>query len=256
MSRGRYGFSLHELREEFKHRSNTAIKQALNRLTNKGKVLSIFRGYYLIVPPQYSTRGVLPPTLFLDSLMTYLEREYYLGLLSAAALHGASHQQPQEYFVVTEFPVLRPTQKKGLKINYLSIRQIPQSLLEKQKTETGFLTVSNPALTAADLIQYEKRIGGLNRAATVLNELVDEIEPCSFNPDLLEHVHVTTIQRLGYILEDICHNQVLSEALFKAVEIQGLDLYRIPLKSGIGGKGHTSSNRWNVIVNTDLEIDT
>ena len=44
--------------------------------------------------------------------MKELDRPYYLALLNAAAYHGASHQQPQEFFVVTGFPVLRPMQKR------------------------------------------------------------------------------------------------------------------------------------------------
>jgi hypothetical protein len=57
------------------------------------------------------------------------------GLLNATAFHGASHQQPQEYFVIANFPVLRPTQKKGLKINYVSIKEVPKSLKEKRKQQ-------------------------------------------------------------------------------------------------------------------------
>jgi hypothetical protein len=53
--------------------------------------------------------------LVMDGFMTFLNRPYYLTLLNATAFHGASHQQPQEFIVVTDFPVLRPTQKEGLK---------------------------------------------------------------------------------------------------------------------------------------------
>src|SRR5690606_8415197 len=98
----------------------------------------------------------------------------------AAAFHGASHQKPQEYFVMTNFPVLRPTQKKGLKVNYISIKEIPEVLIEKRKTEAGYLNLSNAVLTAGDLIQFERRVGGLNRAATVLNELAEVIDPSDF----------------------------------------------------------------------------
>lgn len=33
--------------------------------------------------------------------MKFLGQPYYVGLLSAAALHGAAHHQPQEFQVVT-----------------------------------------------------------------------------------------------------------------------------------------------------------
>ncbi len=171
LSTGRYTFSLSTLRESFPDQSDTATKFALKRLSDKGKILSIYKGYYLIIPPQYTARGILPPSLFLDSLMKFLQRPYYLGLLNAASYHGASHQQPQEFFVVTNFPVLRATQKKGMRINYISTNKIPASLIEQKKTEAGYLNISSPALTVADLIQFENRIGGIYRAAPVINNL-------------------------------------------------------------------------------------
>jgi predicted transcriptional regulator of viral defense system len=197
----------------------------------------------------------LPPQLYLDAFMKYLNRPYYIALLNAAAYHGASHQQPQEYFVMTGFPVLRPTQKKGLKINYISIRTIPDQLLEKRKTEAGYLFISNTALTACDLIQFEKRIGGINRAATVLSELAETLKPADFTPALLQHSHFTALQRLGYILEYVCFNPELAEALFLAMKKQQAGLYRIPLKPAGKTKGYSSGNRWKVIVNTEIETD-
>ena len=218
-------------------------------------IVSLYKGYYLLVPPQYAFKGILPPTLYLDAFMKYLQRPYYVALLNAAAFHGASHQQPQEYFVMTNFPVLRPTQKKGLKINYISIREIPESLIEKRKTEAGYLNISNAALTACDLVQFEKRVGGLNRASTVLNELGEVIKSTDFTPAVLQHVQVTALQRLGYLLENACFHTELADALFEAMKREKLNLFRIPLKSARETKGFSSDNRWKVIVNTEIDID-
>jgi len=255
LSMGKYGFSLISLREAFTEHTDIALKSSLKRQVDKGKILSIYKGYYLILPPQYTGKGILPPALFLDSFMKFLERPYYVALLNAAAYHGASHQQPQEYFVMTTFPVLRPTEKKGLKLNYVSVKIIPKQLLEQKKTESGYLNVSNPALTATDLVQFEKRIGGLNRAATVLNELTEGLNPADFNANLLEHVPVTALQRLGFLLEFLCFNTELADALFTAMEKQSLNFYRIPLKASGSVKGFSSANRWSVIENTKIEID-
>lgn len=255
LSIGKFGFSLMSLREAFSEHTDIALKSSLMRLAAKGKIISIYKGYYLIIPPHYWGKGILPPALFLDSFMKFLQRPYYVALLNAAAYHGASHQQPQEHFVMTTFPVLRPTKRKGLKLNYISIKNIPERLLEQRKTEAGYLNVSNPALTATDLVQFEKRIGGLSRAATVLNELIEVMTPAHFNQVLLEYAPVTALQRLGYLLEFACHNNELADALFTAMNIQSLKLFRIPLKSSIPVKGHSSGNRWSVIVNAKIEID-
>jgi predicted transcriptional regulator of viral defense system len=255
LARGAYGFSKDALQNEIPNYSDIAVKRALSRLSTKGKIISLYKGYYLLIPPQYASKGILPPQLYLDAFMKYLQRPYYVALLNAAAFHGASHQQPQEYFVMTDFTVLRPTHKKGLKVNYISIKEIPESLIEKRKTEAGYLNVSNAVLTACDLVQFEKRIGGLNRAATVLNELTEVIKPSDFSETLFKHTPATAIQRLGYLLENACFNTELANALFEAMKREKLSLFRIPLKAAKETKGFSSDNRWKVIVNTEIEID-
>lgn len=254
-SRGRFAFSLSLLATELPDYSEIAVRSALSRLTAKGRIISIYRSYYLIIPPQYSSKGILPPALFLDGLMKNLDRPYYLALLNAAGFYGASHQQPQEFFVVTNFPVLRTTQKKGLKINYMSKKTIPEVLLESKKTETGYLKISNPALTACDLIQFEKRVGGINRVSTVLNELAEAIKPEMFNNYLLEFVPLTTLQRLGYILETVLENDLLANALHKTIEQKELNFFRTPLKTSSSATGFPINERWRIIMNTEIDID-
>lgn len=255
LAKGKYAFALHQFRADFPGQSDTSHKFALKRLVDKEQIISIHKGYYLIIPPQYRSKGILPPALFLDAFMAELDRPYYLALLNAAAYHGASHQQPQEFFVVTSFPVLRPMQKKGLKLNYISKKDIPLTLLETRKTESGYLKISNPALTATDLIQYAKRVGGINRVATVLAELAESIQPTAFDSSLLQHVPVTALQRLGYMLDKVLDNQPLANTLYKALQNNNAPLFRIPLKASASAKGFVLDERWKVIVNTEIEID-
>lgn len=254
LSQGKYGFTLDEVRKVFSSQNWVAIKSALKRLVDKEQIISIHKGYYLIITPQYKSKGILPPSLFLDSFMNQLKRPYYLSLLNAAAYHGSSHQQPQEFFVITSFPVLRPMQKKGIKINYISKREIPQKLLDTRKTEAGYLKISNAALTATDLIQYAKRVGGINRVAFVLAELAESIQPNAFDKTLLQYVPVTTLQRLGYLLDKVLDNQLLSNALYKALDKNKTPLFRIPLKVTGSSKGFETDERWKVIINTVIDI--
>jgi len=253
-SKGRHSFSLNEVRNAFANDTEAAIKLKLTRSARKKKIISIHKGYYLIITSQYASRGVLPPALFIDGLMKFLERPYYVGLLNAAAFHGAAHQQPQEYFVVTNFPALRSTIKKGIKINYISKKEVPELYLEKRKTETGSITISNPVLTAIDLVQFDKRVGGLDRAATVLNELAEAIKPEQITERLLREAPVAAIQRLGFLLEVVLKKDI-GKHLYKVSQKAGLDFFRIPLKTSAVKKGYLSDERWKVIVNTEIEID-
>ncbi len=255
LSKGKNSFSVDEARKSFPNDSEAALKLKLARLSKKGKIISIHKGYYLIISPQYASKGVLPPALFIDGLMKVIQRPYYVGLLNAAAFYGAAHQQPQEYYVFTDFPVLRPTKKKSIRINYISRKAMPASLLEKRKTESGYLTISSPELTAADLVQFDKRIGGLNRAATVLNELAEAINIDKISKDFFKEVPVSTIQRLGYLLDKVLNHQALAAYLLEQCKKAGLVFFRIPLKTGAGTNGLSSDDRWKVIVNTAIEVD-
>jgi predicted transcriptional regulator of viral defense system len=252
LSNGKNAFSLKLAHDAFSELSETAVKRSLDRLSKKRKIISIYRGYYLIIPPQYSANGILPPPLYIDGFMQFLNRPYYVGLLSAAAYHGAAHQQPQEFFVATSLPTLRATQRKGIKVNYISKKSINQKLIESRKAESGYLKISSPALTAVDLVQFEKRIGGLNRAATVLNELCEVLKPEMFSSALLNEVSTYSIQRLGYLLENKLQQQELADALFSESKNIGLSFFRVPLKSGSPTKGFTSDGRWKIIANTEL----
>lgn len=255
LSNGKNSFSLNEARKAFPTDSDAALKLKLTRLSKKGTIISIYKGYYTIITPQYASRGILPPALFIDGLMKFVERPYYVGLLNAAAFYGAAHQQPQEYYVFTNFPVLRPTKKKNIKINYISKRTLIKPLLENRKTETGFLTISSPELTAADLVQFEKRIGGLNRAATVLDELSETIKPEEIKEDFFKEIPASIIQRLGYLLDKVLQQQTIANYLFEQSLKHGLNFFRVPLKTSTDAKGYPSDNRWKVIVNAKIEID-
>jgi predicted transcriptional regulator of viral defense system len=255
-SKGKLAFSLKELRQSFKDDSAFALKQVLERISKRGKILSIHKGYYLIIPPQYSSKGILPPAMFVDGLMKFLGRRYYVALLNAAAMHGASHQQPQEYFIITGYPILRTTFKKGIKINYISTRQLPpETLLEKRKTETGYMTISNPLLTAIDLITYEKRIGGLNRAATVISELVEHINLRMVNQEIINYATVSSLQRLGYILEEILDEKLLANKIWELSKKAGDKFYLIPLKSSTKKSNSEVNKKWNLIINAQIETD-
>lgn len=255
LSRGQFAFSLEELKQAMPGASSISLKRSMNRESSKGNILSVHRGYYIIIPPSFKNRGILPPALFIDGLMTYLERKYYVGLLNAAAWHGAAHQQPQEFYVVTEFPVMRTNEKKGIRIRYISINEIPVELTGQRNTETGTVRLSGPLLTAADLIQYEKHIGGINRAATVLVELVENIKRSDPFQLLIRYTPISVLQRLGYLIETETDRPELADTLYNALKQEGATLYRTPLKAGEPEKGFPADDRWKVIVNTEIETD-
>lgn len=249
-SDGRHSVSLEEVRKKFPKKSEAALKLNINRLIKKGSIIPVSRGYYLLIPPQYSSRGILPAVLFIDGLMKHLGREYYTGLLSAAA-----HQQPQEYFVITPPPALKLTVKKGIKINFINKKKIDKRFIEKRKTATGYYNVSTPEMTAADLVYYAKRVGWMSRVATVLTELADEMKPDKLNVDFAKAIPIATLQKLGYLLDEVLQRKELADHLYKAAKKARIPFFTIQLMKGAGNKKYAVSSKWKIIDNVQIEID-
>jgi len=254
--RGVFAFTLHEIRENFPSFSEIAIKSALRRISDNNAIISVRKGFYAIIPVGYALRGTVPPELYIDNLMKYLCRPYYVGLLSAASYYGAAHQQPQAFSVVTMFPPLRDTAKKGVYINFIATRRkIPQKWLRPFRTESGDIQVSKPELTAADLITHQKEIGGLNRAATILSELIETLDFKLLDKQFFNFIPISTIQRLGYLLECVLEQFRLAEKLYVKAHAYKCKFQKIPLKQN-NKKGHFAVNmRWKIIINEQLEID-
>src|SRR5450756_2468572 len=103
---GRYTFSVADVQAALPA-SEIALDNAIRRLDKAGRIVTPRRGFYVIVPTEYRAAGSPPPSWFVDDLMHFLGQPYYVGLLSAAAIHGASHQQPMEFQVITDRPTRR-----------------------------------------------------------------------------------------------------------------------------------------------------
>ena len=250
---GKLSFSLREVQKKFDTHSFDAIKLSLNRYSRNNRIQSVFKGFYVIIPPKYSQQRILPPELFIDALMKYLERPYYVGLLTAAAYHGASHQKAQEQFVFINKPPIRSTNVKGLKINYIVKSIMPSFGLEKKKTDAGYLNISSPELTAFDLVEFQNRIGGLNRASTVLYELSESMNPDRLEKVLIEKVPFSVLQRLGYILDVVIDKKNLSNVIKEYLSDK--KLFRVPLKANLKKAGYPVHKEWKIIENFKVEMD-
>ncbi len=101
---GRYTFTDVEARGTVAA-SARAVAEALRRLRADCRIATPRRGFNVIVPPEYRGPGCPPAGWFIDDLMRYVGRPYYVALLSAAAFHGAAHQQPMLFQVVTDRPL-------------------------------------------------------------------------------------------------------------------------------------------------------
>ena len=253
--RGYYTFTKEDIERQFPAASKVYMKTALHRLVAKSRIISPWRNFYVIMPVEYSLKGIIPPAFYMDQLMAYLDKRYYVSLLNAAAFYGASHQRVQTFSVMVEQPSLRNTSKNGTPILFFSKKEVRMEFVRKHKTQTGYINVSSPELTAIDLIENEKSIGGLNRVCTVLNELADVMNLDSLDDSFFKTSPIPVFQRLGYILDHILEREDLAETLYSKIVTVGLKFRRVPFKINKPTDGCEVDKRWKVIINQKIDID-
>jgi predicted transcriptional regulator of viral defense system len=250
-SNGRFAFTEDDLyKSVIKPKKN--IRKDIDRLRDKRVIKNIRRGFYTIIPDEYSNMGMLPVELYADDLMEYLHKKYYVGLFSAAMLHGAAHQQPQEYYIVTASPKLRNIKKENLIINFSEKRKFPAYGIEEKKTSTGYLKLSNKELTFFDLIYYVKNLGGMNRIITILDELREDIKINNFKDAIKNDFPNTVYQRAGYILDHIFHEEKLSGIIENKLSSKKMSV--APLNPS-GKKLGDIDHKWKIQVNNKIEIE-
>lgn len=249
-SHGRFAFTLAEVKSQFDI-SDKALNQNLYRLKAKKKIAQVRKGFYAIITPEYSSYGMPPPSIFIDDLMKSLNKKYYVGLLSAAALHGAAHQQPMEFFVITEKPALRDIKNKKLKLSfYVKKHWFEEDIIQK-KTDAGYINVSSPELTALDLLYYQESVG-INRTVTILHELASEMKAADLIGTAKNYPQVAAMQRLGFLLDKELKNEKLAEALWKVIKEK--TLFAVPLTNAKDKEGPLD-DKWKVIKNMEIESD-
>ena len=219
LSQGRVVFTRGQAQDELGVASG-AFLDAAERRQKHGHLLSPRRGFYVIVPPQFMSWGAPPPSWYIDALMRHEGRPYYVGLLKAAELHGASQQAVMEFQIVTDkrLPTIRAG-RSSLVFYYRKDMETVMDGLTVHNTDTGRMTVSSVELTLLDLLRYRHAGGGLDNIATVVADLGGRADADKLAV-LSGSFERAGCQRLGYLLERLGHGQHADE-LFEAVTRSG-----------------------------------
>ena len=128
---------------------------------------------------------------------------YYVGLLKAAELHGATHQAVMEFQVVCakRLPEIRAGRNRIVFYFRRNMTALAEGV-EGHKTDAGAMGVSSAELTALDLLRYPQASGSLDSVATVLSDLGENIEPERL-ASLSMAFERPVVQRLGHLLGHI-----------------------------------------------------
>ncbi len=253
--RGRDFFTKKDFLESFSSANENTLTVALSRLTDNGLIVSPWQNFYVIVPTEYKLKGVIPPSYYIDQLMSFLKRDYYVSLLSAAGIYGAGHQRAQTFYVTANGAPLRDGTKNGTKILFSQRKEILSAQVRQIKTQTGMMNVSSPLMTALDVVYMENKIGGMSRAAEVIAELDESFELSEEDYSLLKTYPTPVIQRFGYILQ-LLEYEEHAEWVFQACQKEGLSFRYATLKAGKKADESCQRNKkWKLIINTEIDID-
>jgi len=257
MAVGKYHFVLDDLATET-NCSLPSLRVAASRLARKHRIKMIRSGFGVIYP----TVGNEPhPSYYIDALMSFLGARYYVGLLTAAAYWGASHQSTMVYQIYSDRR-LRDIKFDKMRIEFITkTGEFIDSGITKVAGIGGYYLISRPELTAIDMIQAPKRSGHLNNIATILDDLVEKwdhkriVALCK-----APSTPTVSIQRIGYLLEILEFEKqasYLEQALAKRQPARAL---LSPSENSVEIPKNNKSNyqfnpRWNLYINAKVEAD-
>lgn len=194
---GRYWATTSEL-QRMTGTNDVALRGSLARLIREGRLFSPARGLYVVVPAEYRSWRVTPAEWFIDAMMRHLRRDYYVGFLNAAALHGASHQAPQTFRVITNRP-LKDRDIERVRLRFTEAAHVADMPTERRVVQTGYITVATRETTVVDLAWRPELAGGISNVATVIKEIGE------LDTELAARIaplrNRATVRRLGWMLE-------------------------------------------------------
>jgi predicted transcriptional regulator of viral defense system len=237
--------------------SGNAFSCGMYKLKRQGDIISPAKNLYVIIPPENQSIGCLQADELVPILMKHWGLKYYVCLLSAALYHGASHQKPQIFQVVTN-KQLKPMQCGKVKIEFIYRKTLENLPTQKQVVKTGYLIIATSELTAMDILIYSYHVGGLNHVATILSELIEAIDLEKLIEFVRNSKEKAWIQRLGYILEHIESMEPVKQSRIVELLYQYINeqpYYFVPLAPELLVKGKNRDLRWKIIENTTIESD-
>ena len=224
------------------------VSQRLVRLRSKGELVSGARGLWIAVPSEFREMGAPEPMRYIHNLMGFYDNEYCVGWLSAAAIHGASHQAPQ-VFQVAVAKTLRNRRIGRSELQFYN--RSYASLISKKRITlaSGSAYVSSIGTTMLMVAANPENCGGIDNAATVICELADN--QTDFISEVLTDANFfprAAVNRLGWIL-DYCAEVPCLEDMEKYCTLSSEPTMLSPGGCRMG----KVNKRWNVIENRRIE---
>jgi len=187
------------------------IRQRLAPLVKRIEIVSPCRGFWIPIPYEYRQWGAPEATYYIDRMMRFLDVDYYVGWMTAAAILGAGHHASQVFQVATAKTVRnRVIGRSDFKFYQRSnVGPLPTF---RYKTQTGAINVSTRAATMLSAANDLSNVSGLDNAANIIIELsetedvfIGEVAVCS------ALFPISALRRLGWILENFTDTSGLDQ---------------------------------------------
>ena len=230
----------------------------MSRLRRAGQFFAPTDGLYIAIPPEYASWGSVPAMDFIVPLMEKLNRQYYVGLLSAAELHGAAHQRPQVFQSMVDKQV-KDRDFGRVRLRFYTRRKIERVPTILRNSATGQVRVATPEVTALDLVSRTGDAGGLNNVATVVGELaLEERLTAVALADVARLFPRSSLRRLGWLLDLVAgeaDTAELAASLEQVLAGRSRPSRAVDLLDPAGPRRGITSSRWDLVENTAVEPD-
>lgn len=251
LAHGRYFFSESEAMADLELGS-TQFKSQVRRLQEKGAIKRIKRDFYMVIPAEHSQIGSLPAHWVVGPLMEYLQQDYYIGLLTAASIYGATEQQPMVFQVITDKST-RAISLGRVRIEFHAYKYCANAVKSSTPTPTGYARTSVVSQTMVDLIRFYQVCGYLSNVAGIIKNLAAEFDSDQifFEEVVKREKTKTVLQRLGYILE-ITNFPILANVVDTKLAEMKLEYVLLQPESSL--QDGLKNQRWKLIINEPLDF--
>lgn len=178
------------------------VRHRLAPLVKRNEIFSPCRGFWIPIPFEYRQWGAPEAIYYVDRMMRYMDVEYYVGWMTAAAILGAGHHASQVFQVATA-RILRNRVIGRSDFRFFQRSNVGLLPSFRHKTQTGAVNVSTRAATMLSATNDLNNVSGLDNAANIVIELSEteedfivEVAACS------ALFPISALRRLGWILEN------------------------------------------------------
>jgi predicted transcriptional regulator of viral defense system len=220
----------------------------------KSLAFSSARGLQMLIPPEFRSWAAVPASHFVDPMMKHLGHDYYVGYLSAAEVHGAAHQRPQVFQVVTN----RRTRDRDfgrVRVEFISSAETATRPTTVVNTATGTMVVSSVDTTVLDLVAHPLRGAGISNVATIIAEFIEAAKIDTQSLAVLSADYPSAVtQRLGWLIDFVSEHLGVRIDTDTRIARVGGRIEPAPLIASRSRHGRRDQ-RWNVYVNGEVEVD-